>query len=465
MGSLSRDDAGQDARPQGYLAAGSGQRTVGETSRGGSFLERAGAWFWCAALLGIAARLTLAWTSGGTSDVMLWTQHAAGVSREGLSLHYTLASQFNHPPPIAWLMARVWEWTHDSKVSFASAYRTLVALADVGSAALLWFVLRGFSRRALCVASYLLAPVALALAGQHGNTDAMIGTCLLACILCLGHGRIALAGALLGLSSWIKLPGLLVAPAIAFTLPCRRAWLTFGGVAMLVASLGFVPSFLAAEHFANQHAGEFPLELNMMVERVFGYHGLYIRTSGHPPTFIFGLKNLLFRVFGHDPGHWPRLALWWLDLRAWPTVDRSRWVAYTAMLVLGFLRRRERATVEIGATLALSYALFYGLVETCTFQYFAWSMALWMLLPPMAALVTHVVGGGFVYATYAYLCRDPWLIKPWDFAGHANWPAWLTVWRDAANLTFLLLGALALTNALRCFANPRQRPGKVSEAH
>jgi hypothetical protein len=195
----------------------------------------------------------------------------------------------------------------------------------------------------------------------------------------------------------------------------------------------------------------------VMVKRVFGYQGWYIHTVGRPPTFIFGPKNFLFRAFGYDLKRWPSLALWWLDLRPrgaspdaarQPAVDRSRWVALVLMLALAALRRRERATVEIGATVALCFALFYGLVESWTFQYFAWSMALWVLLPPRSALAAHVIGGGFLYATYAYLCGDPWLLAPWDFLGHRKWPPWLTLWRDVANATFIVLGAVALGRAI-----------------
>jgi hypothetical protein len=128
--------------------------------------------------------------------------------------------------------------------------------------------------------------------------------------------------------------------------------------------------------------------------------------------------------------------------------------------VLAVLRRRERSPIAIGATVALSYTVFYALVETWTFQYLAWGMALWLLLPWRAALVCHVVGGGFVYAVYAYVCGDPFLLATWDFAGHETWPVWLVVWRDAANLTFLGVGGWALVQAARTWR--RRRRGRAN---
>lgn len=407
-----------------------------------------GRWFWCAVLVGMTARLALAWSSAGTTDVVLWTHHASGVAREGLLMHYARSPEFNHPPAMAWVMAQLWKLTHASGVSFAGVFRTLVALGDGCSGALLWLALRGQSRRAVAVALYFLAPVAITLSGQHGNTDALIGTCLVASVVCAGSGRAVLAGVLLGLSAWIKLPGLLAAPAIGFALPRWRDRVACGLAALIVAAVGFAPTYIAAERFAVEHADVVPAGLNVMVKRVFGYQGWYIHTVGRPPTFIFGPKNFFFRAFGYDLGRWPSPALWWLDLRTQPIVDQSRWVALALMLALALLRRRERATAEIGATVALCFALFYGLVETWTFQYFAWSMALWMLLPPRSALAAHVIGGGFLYVTYAYLCGDPWLLGTWDFVGHRTWPGWLTLWRDAANATFVVLGAVALGRAI-----------------
>ena len=68
--------------------------------------------------------------------------------------------------------------------------------------------------------------------------------------------------------------------------------------------------------------------------------------------------------------------------------------------------------------MALCFALFYGLVEI------------------------------FLYATYAYLCDEPWLLANRDFVGHRRWPAWLTLWRDAANATLVVLGGVALGRAI-----------------
>jgi hypothetical protein len=207
----------------------------GAPSPGARWFERPGAWLWCVLAVGATARLGLAWFSAGTTDVQLWSRPAAGVSREGLIEHYAVGLTFNHPPPMAWLAARLWELCGGRLAVFAAAFRTLPALGDLLAAYLLWVALSGHARRALCVAAYLVAPVAIVLAGQHGNSDALVGVCLLGAVIAAGRGQAAWAGALVGLSAWIKLPGLLAAPIVAFAMPRRRDF--WVGVAALATGL------------------------------------------------------------------------------------------------------------------------------------------------------------------------------------------------------------------------------------
>ena len=415
-------------------------------------------WLWIAVAMGVLARLYLALVSAGTMDVASWTLHAAGVAHEGLAMHYARAPEFNHPPVISVVMSWLWQFSQRWGIAFESLYRVPVALADLGCAWMLWIALREQRGRALAVALYCVAPVALTLAGQHGNTDALIGCCLFGCVLLASSGHAVLTGVLLGMSAWIKLPGLLASPAIGFALPRWRDRFVCAAVALAVAACGFLPTYFQAENLRAEHTAQIPAGINVMWERVFGYQGWYIHTTGNPPTFIWGMKNLFFRAFGDDPNQWSKAALWWLDPRQTPIVDRSRTVALALMFVFAFLRRRERSAVGLGATIALSFAIFYGLVEVWTFQYFAWSMALWMLAGPRFALGAHVLGGGFLYAVYAFVCGD-WLLRTkWDFVGHPYWPAWLTTWRDAACLFFVLFGLFAFVRAvaveIREFSKP-----------
>ena len=52
-----------------------------------------------------------------------------------------------------------------------------------------------------------------------------------------------------------------------------------------------------------------------------------------------------------------------------------------------------------------------------------------------------VATGGYIYGVYAFYCGNPWLLGLWDHAGHAVWPLWLQLLRDAA-VVFCFVSAL-----------------------
>src|SRR5262249_43943105 len=149
--------------------------------------------------------------------------------------------------------------------------------------------------------------------------------------------------------------------------------------------------------------------------------------------WLWGLKNFGLPVFGPHLGQWPRLAQWW--------VHHSHVIALPLMFLYGFLRRREQRAPAIALTIAATYAIFYGLVETLAIHYFAWSAPFWMLAGWPFAAAANLVAGGYDYGFHAYRSGD-WLLRPaWGRpVTDADWPASLTVLRDLALLVFLAFG-------------------------
>ena len=382
------------------------------------FLSRPGPWVWGLVAAGVLVRLFLALRTAGTTDVLIWTEHASGVARDGLMAHYRADPSFNHPPFISWFMAGLWTIAQAVGIPFEALYRSVVASIDLGSAFLLLRLLAGSRYRWLAFGLYCVAPAALILSAQHGNTDAILACALLGCCLLAGAGRPVLCGIVLGLSLWIKLPALVAAPAIGFAFPRWRDRLVCATVTLAVATAGFVPAFL--------------IDLPIVWERVFGYRGLYIRTLSNPPIFVWGMKNLCIPLFGHDFRLWPAWAIW--------RIDNANPIALALITVYAFLRRRHNGALGLAQTLAASFALFYGGIETWTFQYFAWSVPFWFTRGASFAVCTNLIAGGYIYGLYAFVCGD-WLLRPtWDFEGHPLWPAWLLLLRDGALLTFLGFG-------------------------
>ena len=382
------------------------------------FLSRPGPWVWILCAAGVLLRLFLALRTAGTADVEIWTEHAAGVALDGLMGHYQADDAFNHPPFISLVMAGLWKLSLATGLPFPPIYRTLVAAFDVGSAFLLLRLLAGSRYRWVAFGLYCVSPAAIVLAAMHGNTDAILAFALLGCCLAVGAEQPILCGLILGLSLWIKLPALVAAPAIGFAFPRWRDRVACALVTILVGAACFAPALA--------------LDLRLVWERVFLYQGLFIHTLGNPPTWAWGLKNFGILVFGPDFRLWPGWAIW--------RINHANFMAMAIVMIYAFLRRREIGAIGLAQTLAATFALFYGSIETWTFQYLAWSVPFWFTRGAPFAACSSLLAGGYIYGLYAFVCRD-WLLRPpWDFAGHPYWPAWLILLRDGALLTFLGFG-------------------------
>ena len=391
--------------------------------------ERAPVWLWCAVLLGAAARIGLALASRGTTDVELWTSHARGVLEHGLAEHYRASPSFNHPPPVSLALAGLWKLALLSGVPFRVFLRLPVVAADLASLWLVARVLRAERARFAAVALLALHPLAILYSGQHGNTDSAVATLWLAAVLCAARRDALWTGVALGLGAWLKLPALLMAPAIGFALPSWRARAAAAGVALGVALLGFAPALLA--------------DPAIVWQRVVAYQGQVLHTSGG--TLLWGLPALMPRFAGL-PASWRPAML--AALQA--LLDHNTAIALGALVLFAAARRREsaRGARELCATIAASAALFYGLSSFWSFQYLAWSVPFWFFGGWLFYLLASLTAGTYVVGLYALLCGDPLLLGRWDFAGHPHWPGYLHAARDLAFLVFLGFGATWLARAL-----------------
>lgn len=399
--------------------------TESGSSQAWKFLERAGIWFWILAALGLLARAFLVLSTQGTADVSIWSEHAQGVVEHGLLAHYRKCEWFNHPPFVSWVMSELWKLSGSLGLSFPSTYRALVALSDVGSAFLLLRVMKDSRWRWLAVGLYCIAPAALIFSAHHGNTDSILAPALLACCLLAGAGRPIACGAVLGLSLWIKLPSLVAAPALGFAFPRRRDRILCALTTLLVGAASYIPAL----------AQDFPL----VWSRIFGYRGLYIHTLANPPIWIWGLKNFCFSTFG-GVERWPAWAVW--------RMDHANAIALVLVVLYAFLRRRERTALGVAQTIAGCFAIFYGMIEAWAFQYFAWSVPFWFVRGPAFGLCANLLGGGYIYGLYAFVCEDAFLRAVWNFNGHPLWPEWLIFLRDGALIGFLVFGGIWIVKAM-----------------
>ena len=383
-------------------------------------------WFRAAALVGLVIRLYFVFFTEGTYDIRLWTRHAEGVAQNGLIAHYRADAFMNHPPAIAAVAAGVLKLSAASGIPFRVLWRLPFALLDIATALLLLLLMGHRKDRFAVAAGYWLNPLAMILSAYHGNVDVSVAFFLVLGLYLLSKERAAGAGAVVGFSLWIKLPALLAVPAMFFWLPTWRRKLEFTFAAGLAALAGYLPALAA--------------DPAIVYRKVFAYQGLLLQTAGG--VKVWGMGTFMPVI--------QRLANPWRAGLVHPAIvlyNHDVAIALVSLFAVGWLRRRERTIEGLGLTLAAVYTILYGFSDSCSFQYFAWSLPFWFFAGRVFALLASLLAGGYVYSLYAYLCGNPWLWGEWDFAGHAYWPPFVEILRSMSVLFFFGAGVAFLARA------------------
>lgn len=392
------------------------------------FLERPGAWLWIAIAAGAVIRAYLVLFTEGTLDVQNWEDHARGVREAGLIGHYHQGRWFNHPPLISEFVALLSAVADRSGIPFRVWFRMPFALVDVGCAWLLLRLLRENRYRYVVLAAFWLHPLAMLISSYHGNSDNAIAFFLLASVALAGTGRSFWTGAALGMSLWIKVPGVLAAPALFFSFPRWRQRLAFTAATVAIGAAGYLPPLAQ--------------DPQIVFEKVFAYRGVPFTTPTGAPVwgvevFFSRIDGVLPDLFGFNPFRAKRLH------HAYNTL-----VFGLPLLAFSWLRRGERTPLQLGCTLAGVYVIFCGFTSVFAFHYFAWSVPLWFLVGPRFAAGASVVGSAYVYSVYAMLCGNPLLLGTSDLDRLFYWPTWLLLLRDLCVLFFFLSACVFLYNAI-----------------
>jgi len=395
-----------------------------------SFLREFGVWLWVAFALGAAARLYLVVSTEGTFDVKVWAVHARWIHEHGLISFYARSEISNPPPLISELLAGLWGISSDFAVPFALLLRAPFALLDLVNGLLLLRLMRGSPARYVAFAAYWLSPLAVIFSAYHGNTDTAVATAALLATLAVVRDRPILAGAALGLGLSIKLPAVLVAPALYLALSPGRRRALFAAGAAATAGVSFLPALVAAPE--------------LLYQRVFAYPGLVVTTPGGAP--IWGVWNVLGAAI-RLPNSVGAVADFHLGHNT---------VLCVSPIVLMAWLRRERATLpELGWTIAASWLLFYGLTMRFSFQYLAWALPFWIFTGARTYALLTAVLGAYVYGVYSLLCGNALLRGHWDWNAHPFWSGELLLLRDVSVLLCLGLGVGALVTAIRAEASRR----------
>jgi len=251
---------------------------------------------------------------------------------------------------------------------------------------------------------------------------------LVGAIVLLSRGQTLAAGALMGLGLWVKIPGLLALPALILGVSGWRARAQFTLAWAGVGILGYAPVLLQ--------------DARVVIDSVFLYSGLRIQTQ--TGVQIWGIQN-----FYPDPAElsydWRQrfLALSRFGFR------HNTLVSLVPIAIVAWCRRRDRDGLSLARNVACSYVILYGFTNFFAFQYFAWSLPLWLALDWRLALAASAIVTAYIYGLYAWLCSSLALQGYWDFIGRSEWPGWILALRDCATLLFFVAAWVIIIRALR----------------
>jgi uncharacterized membrane protein len=212
-----------------------------------------------------AVKVFVAATTGGTRDIAHWKDFVAAVAAHGPVDIYSVSfarSYYNHPPLIGYLLEVV-HFGAEHGITVQFSIRALASLADVGSALIVFELLR--ARRPLAQAQWGgllvgLSPVLFVVSGYHGNTDPVfVFLLLLTVYLLVDRNRPVGSGVAFALAVGVKIVPVVAAPALAVYALRRgpRCLGRFAGAAVVIFLITWLPALIGQGRAVKAHVLEY----------------------------------------------------------------------------------------------------------------------------------------------------------------------------------------------------------------
>ena len=312
----------------------------------------------------------LAFTTEGEPDISAWQDFLLHIRECGVCVYQTgglmiepigpRITPFNHPPFVIHYL-RVAGWISSAfHWDFAATFRVVTSCFDLGSAFLVYKLLKRtavFTRIRYLL--YLVAPATIIISGYHGNTDTlMIFFVLLAAFLI---ERPVLAGLAFGLAISIKVVPIIFIAAFVFYLQSRDR-LRFLGAAAAIAVFLSLP-FIVQD----------PVTI---VKQVLGYGSFPGR---------WGWSRALFSQIG------PSRVFWLV----------SRLSAYLLLAYIWYLSfKMGRKRVPLFKQLGVIAFVLIAFTPSWGTNYMSWLDPFPGILGAIPALAYYVTSGGFISYLY-----------------------------------------------------------------
>jgi len=336
--------------------------------------------FVSAALAVFALKIYLAYSTQGAPDISAWKDFLSNIQQCGVCVYQTggvmqepqgaRVTPFNHPPFVIHFLRMIGTLSSLLGLSFAFTLRALTSVFDLGSAVLVYQLLRRsglFNPAAFLI--YLFAPATIFISGFHGQTDTvMIFFVLLAAFLI---DRPGFAGMAFGCALSIKVVPIIYAVAFIFYLrPKERLWFV---VAAIGTAIVLAVPFIAQE----------PL---VILREVLGYGSFPGR---------WGWTRALFELIG------PSRTFWIV----------SRIGAYVLIAYLWYLSiKMNRKSVLLVVQLGLISFMFLAFTPSWGTNYMSWLDPFAATLGAVPALVYYSTSGILLGSVYFETFRSGRLV-------------------------------------------------------
>ena len=356
------------------------------------------------ALGALGAKLYCAATTIGTSDVAFFLRFAQIIRAHGLIAMYQDSTLFNHTPLVGWFSEMADALSGGDRWRFALYLRLPGIFADTGAVLTLLWLREKTGRPAWwALALFAASPVAFMVSGYHGNVDSVMAFGLLLAAAACAAEQSILCGLAFGLSCNVKIAPLLLAPAFFFFWWKRGGAFRFAGAVGLCVLAGWGVALATIP--------------GVFLKDVVGYGSVW---------GVWGITYLL-RMSGAAAFS----EITFEDLsRGQAAVVLGLKIIIVATVMTMAWRRRGVEPLQVFATLALSWAVFFVFAPGFGAQYLVWlapfflvASEVWYAVLTAASSVAlfvfyNSISGGMPWRTgfKVHAVADvwaPWLLLPW----------------------------------------------------
>jgi hypothetical protein len=342
------------------------------------------------ALIALLFKISIAFATLGTNDVIAFYQFAKALETHGLIWTYEHSILFNHPPLVGYfLRGLAWlghqPFFQQNGLAFPLLLRLPGIIADFGVVLLVLAVVREYPhlrppRWALLL--FAASPVSIMVSGFHGNTDPIMVLFLVLASIAALRGRPLLCGMFLALSCQVKIIPSLLLPIFFFF------WVERRRIGWFLSSFLLSSLLLCAEPLLRSPVS--------FVKNVLSYGSFW---------GIWGLTYCL-RMTGLN--EFNKVSFFDLSEAQNAIIMILKVMVVLSVLLLAW-RRRKLAPPALFASIGYAWVIFFVLSPAVAAQYLVWLAPFVLLLSP--AFYGFLVAGSSIFLFAFYTINSggfPW---------------------------------------------------------